>query len=85
MKDLITYLTKSLVKYPDDVEIRERTLDDNTLEFTIHVNPDDMGKIIGRNGRTAQAIRQLMSARGSLENRRTQVEIAEEDEEFNEE
>lgn len=85
MKDLITYLTKSLVKYPDDVEIRERTLDDNTLEFTIRVNPDDMGKIIGRNGRTAQAIRQLMSARGSLENRRTQVEIAEEDEEFNEE
>lgn len=84
MKELITYLAKSLVKYPDDVEISERTLDDNTLEFTIRVNPDDMGKIIGRNGRTAQAIRQLMSARGSLENRRTQVEIAEEDDEFNE-
>ncbi len=80
MKDLLIYLTKSLVKYPEDVEITEKKLDDGTIEFTLHVHQEDMGKIIGRNGRTAQAIRQVMSARASLDNLRTHIEIAEEDE-----
>lgn len=78
MKDLLIYLTKSLVKFPDDVLVMEKELEDGSLELSLKVNPEDMGRIIGRNGKTARAIRQLVSAKGALVNKRTQVEIKEE-------
>lgn len=83
VKDFLIYLTKSLVKHPDDVQVTERDLEDGTIEFTLKVNPDDMGRIIGRNGKTARALRLLVSAKGSLENKRTSVEIAEENANYN--
>lgn len=75
MKDLLNYLTRSLVNNPDDVSIQEKRLEDGTIEFSITVNPDDMGRVIGRNGKTARALRNVMSASGSLKDVKTQVEI----------
>ncbi|MEW6236558.1 MAG: KH domain-containing protein [Candidatus Omnitrophota bacterium] len=80
MKDFLIYLAKSLVRFPDDVTITEKTLNDGAIEYVLRVNPEDMGKIIGRSGRTAQALRQMASARAALENKRVHVEIAEENE-----
>ncbi len=77
MKDLLIYLTKSLVDHPDEVNVTDKVLDDGTIEFTLKVNPDDMGRIIGRNGKTARAIRSLVSAKGLMEEKRTLVEISE--------
>ena len=78
VKDFLIYLSKSLVSCPDEVLVTERTLEDGTEEYTIQVSPNDMGRIIGRNGKTARALRLLVSAKASLENKRTLVEIAEE-------
>ncbi len=75
---LLTYITKSLVKNPDDVIVSENVTDDGILEYTLNVNPDDMGRVIGRNGKTARAVRLLISAKALQENKKTHVEIAEE-------
>ncbi len=76
---LLTYVTKSLVKNPTDVVVTEKETDDGILEYTLSVNPDDMGRIIGRNGKTARSIRLLIGAKASLENKRAHIEIAEDD------
>ncbi len=78
IQNLLTYITKSLVKNPDDVVVSENETEAGVLEYTLNVNPDDMGRIIGRNGKTARSIRLLIGAKASMENKRTHIEIAEE-------
>ena len=59
MKDLLLYIARSLVEHPDDVTVTEvQGTDELTLE--LRVNPDDMGKVIGRQGRIAKEIRTIM-------------------------
>ncbi len=59
MKDLLLYIARSLVEHPDDVTVNEvQGSDELTLE--LRVNPDDMGKVIGRQGRIAKEIRTVM-------------------------
>ena len=59
MKDLLLYIARSLVEHPDDVTVTEvQGTDELTLE--LRVNPDDMGKVIGRQGRIAKEIRTVM-------------------------
>ncbi|MBI1388645.1 MAG: KH domain-containing protein [bacterium] len=77
MKDLLTYLAKAMVDHPDEVRVSEKTLDDGTLELSLKVHNDDMGRIIGRSGKTARALRRMLSARGAMDNIKTQVEIIE--------
>ena len=61
MKDLLLYIARSLVEHPDDVTVTEvQGTDELTLE--LRVNPDDMGKVIGRQGRIAKEIRTLIRA-----------------------
>ena len=61
MKDLLLYIARSLVEHPDDVTVTEvQGTDELTLE--LRVNPDDMGKVIGRQGRIAKEIRTVMRA-----------------------
>ena len=61
MKDLLLYIARSLVEHPDDVTVTEKQgADELTLE--LRVAPDDMGKVIGRQGRTAQALRTVIGA-----------------------
>ena len=63
MKDLLDYLVRELVDEPDAVRIEE-TGDDRGVVYTLHVGPDDVGKVIGRGGRTVRAIRTVMKAAG---------------------
>lgn len=59
MKDLLLYIARSLVEHPDDVTVTEvQGTDELTLE--LRVNPEDMGKVIGRQGRIAKEIRTIM-------------------------
>ncbi len=61
MKELLEYLAREIVDEPDAVEVSERS-DDRGALFTLRVAKDDMGKVIGRGGRTARAIRVVMKA-----------------------
>jgi len=75
VKDLLEYLARELVDEPDAVEVTE-TPDDRGVVFTLRVAPDDMGKVIGRGGRTARAIRTVMKAAAMRAGvRHTHVEI----------
>ena len=77
MRELLEYLVRSLVDRPDEVEIEEFSEDDGTVVFELSVADDDYGKVIGRGGRTAQAIRTVIKAAGSREDRRVLVDIVE--------
>jgi predicted RNA-binding protein YlqC (UPF0109 family) len=61
VKDLLEYLAREIVDDPDAVEVIEAA-DDRGILFTLRVAQDDMGKVIGRGGRTARAIRSVMKA-----------------------
>lgn len=76
MKELIELIAKKLVKYPDDVQVREIESEDGQ-SFELRVNPEDMGKVIGKAGRTAKAIRTVLSAAGSKIDARIVLQIVE--------
>jgi len=74
MKDLVEYIAKTLVEHPDDVKVREvRT--DRTVMIELTVNPDEKGKVIGRDGKIARAIRALVSMSAQREGKRGILEI----------
>ncbi len=75
MRKLIEYIAKSLVDDPAAVQVREVRNDRNALVLELHVAPDDYGKVIGRQGRVARAMRSLLRAGGTREGRHTSLEI----------
>lgn len=75
MKTLIEYCARRLVDHPDGVHVDEHDAGETTV-FTLRVEPGDLGKVIGREGRTAQAMRLLLSAAASSQGRRATLEIA---------
>jgi predicted RNA-binding protein YlqC (UPF0109 family) len=75
-KAFLEYVVKSLVDNPDDVKI-DRTVDEMGVLITMTVNPADMGKIIGRQGNTAKAIRTLLRVIGMKNNARVNLKINE--------
>jgi predicted RNA-binding protein YlqC (UPF0109 family) len=77
VKDLLTYLVSSLVERPDAVRIEEFEEDDGTLVLELSVAQEDYGKVIGRGGRTAQALRTVVKAAAVKDNRRVLVDIVE--------
>jgi predicted RNA-binding protein YlqC (UPF0109 family) len=77
MKDLVQYLARSLVSNPDAVEIKE-TISNDTSVFEIKVAKEDLGRIIGKQGRTAKSIRTLLNAAATISNRKVVLEIVEE-------
>jgi predicted RNA-binding protein YlqC (UPF0109 family) len=77
MKELVRYLARSLVSNPDAVEINERTKD-GTSVLELKVAREDLGRIIGKQGRTAKSIRTLLNAAALISNRRVVLEIVEE-------
>ncbi|MDO9026351.1 MAG: KH domain-containing protein [bacterium] len=77
LKDLVEYLVKSLVDQPEKVSITENQKDPGTLVYELRVAKDDIGKVIGKRGRTAQSIRTLLAAAGSKIGKRTGLEIIE--------
>ncbi len=74
MKQLIEVITKALVKNPEQVSIKE-IQDKDTWVYEITVAPEDMGKVIGKQGRIAKAIRAVVKASALRENKRVMVEI----------
>jgi predicted RNA-binding protein YlqC (UPF0109 family) len=77
MKELIEYLAKSLVSHPEAVKINETKSDDTSL-FELKVAKEDLGRIIGKQGRTAKSIRALINAAASIANRKVVLEIIDE-------
>ena len=75
-KAFLEYVVKSLVDNPNDVKI-DRTVDEMGVLITMTVNPADMGKIIGRQGNTAKAIRTLLRVIGMKNNARVNLKINE--------
>ncbi|HEV7363598.1 MAG TPA: KH domain-containing protein [Solirubrobacteraceae bacterium] len=75
MKELLEYLAKALVDEPDAVEVEEFEEDDGTVVLELSVADDDYGKVIGRGGRTAAALRTVVKAAAVKENRRVLVDI----------
>ncbi len=74
MKELVEFLARELVANPDAVEVTEEE-DDRGVVVRLRVHADDMGKVIGRGGRTARAIRQVVRAAASKQGRSARVEI----------
>jgi uncharacterized protein len=77
MRELLVYLVRQLVDEPEKVSVEEFEEDDGTLVLELSVGDDDYGKVIGRGGRTAQALRTLVKAAAVKDNRRVLVDIVE--------
>lgn len=74
MEELVRFIAKSLVDSPEAVEVKSHE-DGETLVVELTVAPDDMGKVIGRQGRIAKAIRTVVKAASVKENKKVQVDI----------
>jgi uncharacterized protein len=73
--ELVEFLARGLVDEPDAVRV-EREERDDAVVLHLHVAPEDVGKVIGRQGRIARALRAVVRAGGARENRRVLLEIA---------
>jgi predicted RNA-binding protein YlqC (UPF0109 family) len=81
MKDLVEYLAKSLVEHPDQVQVTQRE-DEDAVIIELRVMAEDMGKVIGKQGRIAKSIRTLVKASaGQEERKKIAVDIMSLDEE----
>lgn len=76
MKELIELISKKLVDHPDDVEVRVIENEDGQV-FELRVHPDDMGRVIGKNGRVAKAVRTLIGSAAAKNNIRVTLNIIE--------
>jgi len=76
MRELVEFLARALVDDPDAVRVDEVS-ENGEVVLEIHVAPDDLGRVIGRNGRVANAIRTVAKAAATREDRRVLVEIIE--------
>ncbi len=74
MKQILIDIAKALVTKPDEVVVAER-MDGNVLRLELSVAPEDMGKVIGKQGRIAKAIRSVMKACATKENVKVMVDI----------
>jgi predicted RNA-binding protein YlqC (UPF0109 family) len=72
---MLEFLARTLVDEPGQVEVHEFEEDDETIVLELSVAEDDRGKVIGRGGRTAKALRAIMKADGTKEGKRVLVEI----------
>lgn len=76
MKDLLEYVARALVDRPEAVVVREAARGDGTV-FELRVDPGDLGKVIGKRGRTAKSLRTLLAAAAAKSGRRASLDIAE--------
>ena len=75
-KEFVEYVVKALVNHPEDVDVR-RSVDDMGVLLELAVNPEDMGKVIGKAGATAKSIRTLLRVLGSRNDARVNLKIIE--------
>jgi len=74
MKEIVEIIARSLVDNPDQVVVKEKQ-DDSIVLFELHVADEDMGKVIGKSGRIAKALRTVVKAAATRENKKVNVEI----------
>jgi len=74
LKQILIDIAKAIVDQPDEVTVIENA-DDKNVTLTLNVAPNDMGKVIGRNGRIAKAIRTVMKAAANADGKKVTVEI----------
>lgn len=74
MKDLVEFLVKSLADHPQDVVLTEQEADD-TILIELRISPEDVGKIIGKNGNTINAIRTVLQAAASSQKKRVRLDV----------
>lgn len=74
MKELVEVIAKALVEHPDEVVVTQKE-DGRHITIELHVAASDMGKVIGKQGRIAKAIRSVVKAASSKENQKVDVEI----------
>jgi hypothetical protein len=75
VRELLEDLARALVSDPDAVEVEEFTEDDGTVVLELSLGEDDYGRVIGRGGRTANALRTVIKAAAVQENRRVLIDI----------
>jgi predicted RNA-binding protein YlqC (UPF0109 family) len=75
MKEIIEYIAKVIVNAPDDVKVTEETDDKGMVVVKLEVAPDDKGRVIGRQGRVAEAMRTLLRVVATKEGIRVRLEI----------
>jgi len=76
VKELLVLIAKSLVDHPDAIEVRETEVDGSTV-MELKVARDDLGKVIGKQGRTARSLRTVLAAAGTKSRKRVVLEIVE--------
>ena len=74
MKELLIYIVSNIVEHPEDVVVTEEATDEE-LVLKLSVNPSDVGKVIGRQGRIARAIRTIVKSASAAESRKVSVDI----------
>ena len=79
MKELVEVVAKALVNHPEEVVVTEK-VDGKNIVVELHVAASDMGKVIGKQGRIAKAIRTVVKAAATKQNKKVSVEILSEDE-----
>jgi len=77
MKEFVEYIAKHLVDHPDGVVVEEKAVEEKKLVLSLKVKPEDIGKVIGKQGKTAQSIRTLLTAVAAKEGKRAILEIQE--------
>lgn len=75
MKEFIEFIAKHLVDNPSAVVVEEKAGDENKSVISLKVSPEDVGKVIGKQGKTAQALRTLLTAVSAKEGKRMVLEI----------
>ena len=75
MRELVEYIAKSIAVYPENVKVTEEDHEDGRIVVRLEVAPDDKGKVIGRHGRVAQAIRALLRVAAVKRGTRAILEI----------
>ncbi len=75
-QEFVEYVVKSIVDNPDDVKV-DRKVDEMGVLIELSINPEDMGKVIGKEGRTAKSLRTLLRVLGAKNNSRINLKITE--------
>lgn len=75
MEEFIEYIAKRIVDHPENVSIETRTSNENKLIISLRVHAEDVGKVIGKKGKTAEAMRTLLSAIAAKDHQRAILEI----------
>ena len=75
MNDLLKYIVTLLVDHPEDLTIEERPFGDTVTQYIIKSNPEDTGKIIGKEGKIIQALRNICKILAVKENKQIRIEI----------